>query len=243
MKHFFGPLLLCLLPTTCLSASFDCWAPSLTAVESAICRSESASRLDSTLASLFKTERAITHGSDLVKLASAQKSWLRQRDGCGDDQCLLDSYNKRIHELLIEATPELLAGEWDTSLGSGWVRQRITRRFLGYGRCPVRYAVLDVRPYKLEEAKAVVVELQLVPSPKGISGEFPTCSPIWQNLQAISLGLDDVTAGRVDVIVWYSCGDREDIDKLFREDALQTVCGSGLSDRVIPHNSSEGRRP
>jgi uncharacterized protein len=78
------------------AASFDC-AKAATPVEKAICTDGELSGLDEEMARLYK--RAMQHG-DAGEIKSGQKTWLKERNGCGNDNgCIKDQYNYRISDL------------------------------------------------------------------------------------------------------------------------------------------------
>lgn len=220
-----------LLPMSCWSASFDCSDPKLTDVEKDICRSESASRLDTSLAALFNTRKSGARPAELTQLVSQQRAWLRERDDCPTEQCLIDSYNQRIHALLVQAIPSLLAGEWVTFLAQP-VTTRITRTLMGPGPCADSYRVVDVRPYETDGAKSIVVEVEINSSPVPVESSSRPCQRSHTTTGAVELELDQALYGLPRSVYWYSCGPQVDVDRLFRTDALRTVCGGTVASRA-----------
>lgn len=75
------------------AASFDC-SKAATLVESAICRNTRLSLLDERLAVLYRealSRDALTRPEQIV--------WLKQRDQCRDEACLIAAYERRIDSL------------------------------------------------------------------------------------------------------------------------------------------------
>ncbi|MEI6746797.1 MAG: hypothetical protein WCL34_12615 [Methylococcaceae bacterium] len=84
-----------LVSTTAFAASFDC-DKATTFIEKAICNNEKIGKLDDELAVNFKTVKNSIGGDAAKELIASQKQWLSVRNKCTDDQCLIDSYSKRI---------------------------------------------------------------------------------------------------------------------------------------------------
>ncbi|WP_429170524.1 lysozyme inhibitor LprI family protein, partial [Aeromonas rivipollensis] len=89
--HFF--LLLASLPITAFSASFDCSKAS-SPMEKNICGNEVISYLDSTLSTVYK--KAVSKNPSV---RDEQRKWIKERNLCKTDDCLIDSYQSRIDML------------------------------------------------------------------------------------------------------------------------------------------------
>ncbi|MDR2081894.1 MAG: ankyrin repeat domain-containing protein, partial [Campylobacteraceae bacterium] len=79
--------------TVCAAAfpSFDC-AEASTLSENLICKSYVLQKLDVELAEQYKNISS-------QEIKKSQRAWVKERDKCTDEACLIDSYNKRIAEL------------------------------------------------------------------------------------------------------------------------------------------------
>jgi uncharacterized protein len=77
------------------AASFDC-AGQLTTVERAICANERLSRLDDELEREYK--HAVEYGR-ISHLREKQRQWIRERDACKTENCLVHAYDRRLAEL------------------------------------------------------------------------------------------------------------------------------------------------
>ncbi len=86
-------LLLASLPITAFSASFDCSKAS-SSMEKNICGNEVISYLDSTLSTVYK--KAVSKNPSV---RDDQRKWIKERDLCKTDDCLIDSYQSRIDTL------------------------------------------------------------------------------------------------------------------------------------------------
>lgn len=85
--------------TNSFAASFNC-DKAATFVEKAICNNEEIGKLDDELAANFKAMKNSDIGKGSTKdLISTQKKWLSVRNKCTNDQCLIDSYSKRIEAI------------------------------------------------------------------------------------------------------------------------------------------------
>jgi uncharacterized protein YecT (DUF1311 family) len=90
---------LLLVSPSVFAASFDC-DKAATFIEKAICNNEGISKLDDELAVNFKNAKNSISGDALQELIATQKKWLSVRNKCTNDQCLIDSYSKRIDAIL-----------------------------------------------------------------------------------------------------------------------------------------------
>ncbi len=79
--------------TSSLAASFDC-AKENTKVEHIICDNPDISNLDEALAQSYKD--ALQNASKANAIKQAQKQWLKQRNGCGDADCVRRTYDQRL---------------------------------------------------------------------------------------------------------------------------------------------------
>ncbi len=79
-----------------LAASFDCNKASRLQ-DKMICTNVELSKADSQLAAIYKT--ALQNTNDKEALKKAQLTWLKNRDICKDDSCMLQAYQTRITEL------------------------------------------------------------------------------------------------------------------------------------------------
>jgi len=75
------------------AASFDC-AKASTLIENAVCTNPELSRKDETLARLYQS--ALKQNPSI---RSDQVNWLRERNRCIDERCLINAYDRRIDEL------------------------------------------------------------------------------------------------------------------------------------------------
>lgn len=78
------------------AASFDC-AKASTPVEKAICAESRLSDLDEQLAFSYKHTAETT--VDIDSLRAGQRAWLKSRNQCRDNACLVNAYQQRIDEL------------------------------------------------------------------------------------------------------------------------------------------------
>lgn len=92
------------------AAGFDC-AKAASAVEKSICSNGSLSELDSRLSHLYRDTLAEVSGRDAERVKNDQRAWIKERNRCGDDKCLADSYSKRIEELNLRFQQALYAGK------------------------------------------------------------------------------------------------------------------------------------
>lgn len=98
-----------LLSLAAQAASFDC-AKASSLVEKAICGESRLSELDEQLAYSYKgTAAAVT---DINRLKAGQLAWLKSRNQCRDNSCLVNAYQRRIGELdrYVETFSGLLVG-------------------------------------------------------------------------------------------------------------------------------------
>ena len=78
------------------AASFDC-AKAGTNVEKMICGNAELSRLDEELGVAYKV--AVRNKSQAESVRSAQKEWLKKRNVCNDEKCLISAYTERKSQL------------------------------------------------------------------------------------------------------------------------------------------------
>lgn len=88
--------------TPALAASFDC-ARASSKLEKMICANAALGAADETMAVVYK--KALSVGGDAVK--AEQKGWLKSRNACRDEACVLGSYRDRL--LLLAVTSEFVA--------------------------------------------------------------------------------------------------------------------------------------
>lgn len=86
------------------AASYDCNLPGLIKVEMDVCSDSRLTRLDDVLADLYSTYAQQPDMPDfsftsLQNLKDEQLIWLRERNKCKDDACILNAYIKRINKL------------------------------------------------------------------------------------------------------------------------------------------------
>ena len=79
--------------TAATAASFDC-AKAATYVETAICDNQDLSRLDEDAAHLFAEAIKRNVGTE-AELRENQKAWLKKRNQCGTEDCILSTYLDR----------------------------------------------------------------------------------------------------------------------------------------------------
>ncbi|MFA6202754.1 MAG: lysozyme inhibitor LprI family protein [Gallionella sp.] len=87
---FIAAFLLIIISHSLFAASFDCQKAG-TAIEKSICNNEEVSALDSDLSNIYKM--AIAQNIDLKQ---SQREWVKERNLCTSDDCLLKEYNNRI---------------------------------------------------------------------------------------------------------------------------------------------------
>jgi uncharacterized protein YecT (DUF1311 family) len=81
------------------AASFDC-SRAATRVETAICEDRALSALDNQMAQNYRALLNRTSGATESRIRSEQKTWLRQRNACGEDaRCLNREYRARIQSI------------------------------------------------------------------------------------------------------------------------------------------------
>lgn len=79
-----------------LPASFDC-RKAATSVEKVICGDPQISDLDGQLAKLYAA--ALRTGASQDAVRTAQRAWIKLRNGCADSSCVKAAYEERIAEL------------------------------------------------------------------------------------------------------------------------------------------------
>lgn len=84
------------LVTPGLAASFDC-AKANTKVEHIICDNPEISKLDEALAQSYKD--VLQNASKANAIKQAQKQWLKQRNGCGDADCVRRAYEMQLQAI------------------------------------------------------------------------------------------------------------------------------------------------
>lgn len=109
MKKIIGILMLCLLSCNLHSQpSFDC-NKAISNVEITICNSKKLSDLDKYLAQIYKEARHAAGENSLKNLLETQRMWLRLRNQCRDEVCLIKAYEFRIDSIcLLESTGAFL---------------------------------------------------------------------------------------------------------------------------------------
>lgn len=83
-------------PLLAVAASFDCTKAG-TEIEKSICASEVLSKLDDELGSSYRSAKSSSVSPE--KLQAEQRSWIRERNACKDNECLKNSYELRIDQL------------------------------------------------------------------------------------------------------------------------------------------------
>lgn len=78
------------------AASFDC-AKASTKVEHIICDTPEISKLDEELNAAYKN--ALQDEKQAATIRQAQKQWMKERNACGEVDCLVKAYRERIGEL------------------------------------------------------------------------------------------------------------------------------------------------
>ena len=76
--------------------SFDC-NKATSPIDKRICANPDLAKLDAEVAVAYKTKKQSGYPSDA--LLQQQRAWMKVRNGCGDDQCLVASYQGRLAEL------------------------------------------------------------------------------------------------------------------------------------------------
>jgi uncharacterized protein len=115
-------MMLTALALAASAPSFDC-AKAKTSVEKMICGDEGLARSDQAVAMLYRfaPRKAQMFPHD-------QREWLEMRDRCTDRACLIDAYEERIWDLVVQARSGVKSygrrGDVGTlsvvSLGGGW---------------------------------------------------------------------------------------------------------------------------
>lgn len=85
------------LPVIAHSASFDCGKAS-TKIEKIICGDAKISKLDEELNEVYKM--AIQDRIQVNTIKQEQKQWMKKRNACSDEACIMDAYTTRIAGLL-----------------------------------------------------------------------------------------------------------------------------------------------
>lgn len=85
-------------PNTSAKPSFNCDKAS-GKIEVMICGNEDLAAKDKEMSVAFKQAVAAS-GDDGAGIKKGQKSWMKERNKCGDTQCLLQSYQDQIDELV-----------------------------------------------------------------------------------------------------------------------------------------------
>lgn len=91
-------LIMTLLTSNVYGASFNC-NQKLTKVEKNICSNTKISKLDEELSLFYK--KAMAKESNPEKLKKEQRTWMKQRNRCKNNECLIDEYENRILEFII----------------------------------------------------------------------------------------------------------------------------------------------
>jgi len=105
-KIILSTLILTLCAPT-FAASFDC-AKAGTKVEKLICSNDSISKQDENLAKTYKG--ALDAATDKEELKKQQIAWLKARNTCADEICLMQSYQNRILELSSQELKKVTTG-------------------------------------------------------------------------------------------------------------------------------------
>lgn len=79
-----------------IKASFDC-AKAGTRVEKLICSEAGVAELDVAVSQRYKS--AMTMADDKAFYRQDQRNWIKERNQCGDIQCLVESHHDRIEQL------------------------------------------------------------------------------------------------------------------------------------------------
>ena len=77
------------------AASFDC-SNAINAVEHAICGNSYIGQLDMAMNTNYRAVRDIYDDGVRKKLAAGQRDWLKDRDQCQTERCLIAMYKERI---------------------------------------------------------------------------------------------------------------------------------------------------
>ena len=167
----------------CWAASFDCNSQRLTVTESAVCKSSTLSEMDSSLSTFYAWLRTRYPPDYSAVLRREQQAWLSHRNGCKEDQCLIDAYRSRVAALTqnsgispeeaaridgqlassavptdVKAIRAKLAGDWVASVGPNPIRLRLTENTLSTGGCIGSYTIQEVLPGKANFAHFVTLK-------------------------------------------------------------------------------------
>ncbi len=109
MKKLISTTLICF---SCCNAysqpSFDC-NKAISSVEKIICTSKKLSDLDRYLTQIYKEARHTGGSESLKNLLETQRMWLRLRNQCRDEVCLIKAYEFRLDSIcLLESTEAFL---------------------------------------------------------------------------------------------------------------------------------------
>jgi len=103
-------LLTTALPNVSCAASFDC-AKARTDQERMICSDSALSSLDAKLAKTYKSVLAESTAARTAEIQAQQKEWLRTvRNNCTSKPCLVQAYEKQIHQLASRRTEARATG-------------------------------------------------------------------------------------------------------------------------------------
>ena len=98
MRHFCFVALL-LISSYSLAASFDCNNAS-TNIEKIICSNNELSSLDDELSEVYKSATLKD-----ASIKQSQREWIKQRNNCDTDSCIIENYKNRINELKLILNP------------------------------------------------------------------------------------------------------------------------------------------
>lgn len=79
------------------AVSFDCGKAS-SFPEKAVCKNEDLGKMDDALAKNYKSMMSADFGGSKEDLRREQRLWIKSLSECKTDQCLIESYKKRIDE-------------------------------------------------------------------------------------------------------------------------------------------------
>jgi len=86
-------LVLALMTLSLFGASFDC-SKAKSDVEKAICQDDELSKLDEKLSEVYTSFYLLTK-----EIKTDQRDWIKQRNRCQDDSCIMEAYTTRLEEL------------------------------------------------------------------------------------------------------------------------------------------------
>ncbi len=187
--HRAGALLLALLASNSMAASFDCTKASNFA-EKEICRDGYLSGLDKMLSSNYKAALEATDQPDALR--QSQREWLAIRDQCNTQKCLDQSMGTRITALEHFASAERgkaleLESQRESSKAQAESQAALADRVRRIHEADV--AAEQVNQQRRQAQQQAILAQQQTAAVTKISSGYPSAAqPSYQQQQAVSLG-------------------------------------------------------